>query len=65
MRLLLDSHTVIWAADDPTQLSVLAQQLIQDPSHDRLMAAQALVEGIPLISADKSFDPYGVTRVWK
>ena len=65
MRLLLDSHTVIWAADDPTQLSVLAQQLIQDPSHDRLMAAQALVEGIPLISADKSFDPYGVTRLWK
>ena len=129
MRLLLDSHTVIWAADDPTQLPVLAQQLIQDPSHDRLissatiwemaikfglnklplslpyrqwmdkaiadlglialpitldhaerhaglpwhhrdpfdrlMAAQALVEGIPLISAGKSFDLYGVTRLWK
>ncbi len=129
MRLLLDSHTVIWAADDPTQLSFLAQQLIQDPSHDRLisaatiwemaikfglkklplslpyrqwmdkaiadlglialpitldhaerhaglpwhhrdpfdrlLAAQALMEGIPLLSADKSFDPYGVTRLWK
>lgn len=42
MRLLLDSHTVIWAADDPTQLSVLAQQLIQDPSHDRLISAATI-----------------------
>jgi PIN domain nuclease of toxin-antitoxin system len=44
MRLLLDSHTVIWAADDPTQLSVLAQQLIQDPSHDRLISAATIWE---------------------
>ena len=128
MRLLLDSHTIIWAADDPMQLSAIARQLIQDPSHDRfistatiwemaikfglkklplslpyrhwidkaiadlglimlqitldhaerhaglpwhhrdpfdrLLAAQALVENISLISADDSFDPYGVSRLW-
>ncbi|MBL8793914.1 MAG: type II toxin-antitoxin system VapC family toxin [Planctomycetia bacterium] len=128
MRLLLDSHTLIWAADDTAKLSAVAQELIQDPAHDRLvsaasiweiaikygmgrlplslpyrpwmdqviadlaldilpitldqaerqaglpwhhrdpfdrlLAAQALVEGIPLISADAAFDPYGVNRIW-
>ena len=36
----------------------------KDP-FDRLLAAQALVEGIPLISADAIFDEYGVNRLWK
>ena len=31
---------------------------------DRLMIAQALVEGIPIVSIDVTFDPYGVTRIW-
>ncbi|MDB5306880.1 MAG: hypothetical protein JWO38_1082 [Gemmataceae bacterium] len=35
----------------------------RDP-FDRLPAAQALVEGIPLISCDTIFDAYGVTRIW-
>ncbi|OWK35531.1 twitching motility protein PilT [Fimbriiglobus ruber] len=35
----------------------------KDP-FDRLPAAQALVEGIALISADGAFDPYGVQRLW-
>jgi len=35
----------------------------RDP-FDRLLAAQALVEGIPLISIDSVFDRYGVTRIW-
>jgi PIN domain nuclease of toxin-antitoxin system len=39
------------------------------PSHhrdpfDRLLVAQALAEGIPLVSADPRFDAYGVTRLW-
>ena len=44
MRLLLDSHTLIWAADDPAKLSPQAQGLIQDPSHDRLLSAATLWE---------------------
>lgn len=36
----------------------------KDP-FDRLLAAQALVEGIPLISADTIFDQYGVNRLWQ
>jgi PIN domain nuclease of toxin-antitoxin system len=35
----------------------------KDP-FDRLLAAQALAEGIPLLSADVIFDSYGVRRLW-
>jgi PIN domain nuclease of toxin-antitoxin system len=35
----------------------------RDP-FDRLIVAQALVEGIPLVSADPIFDAYGVARLW-
>ncbi len=31
---------------------------------DRLMIAQAIVEGIPLISVDAKFDLYPITRLW-
>jgi PIN domain nuclease of toxin-antitoxin system len=128
VKLLLDSHTLIWAADDPAKLSARAQGLIQDPSHDRLLSAatlwemaikfslgrlplslpyrewmdkamtdlglavlpitldhaerqaslpwhhrdpfdrllvaQAQVEGVPLVSADPALDAYGITRLW-
>lgn len=128
MRFLLDSHTLIWAVDDPTKLSRTAEALILDPNNvrllstatyweiaikvalgklplsmpyrpwmdkaiadlrleilpttldhaermtvlpfhhndpfDRVLAAQALAESIPLLSTDVAFDPYGVNRVW-
>lgn len=35
----------------------------RDP-FDRLLAAQALAEGIALLSEDTAFDAYGVRRVW-
>ena len=31
---------------------------------DRLLVAQALTEGVPIISADQAFDAYGVQRIW-
>jgi len=31
---------------------------------DRMLAAQSLVETMPLVSADAVFDAYGVTRLW-
>jgi PIN domain nuclease of toxin-antitoxin system len=38
------------------------------PNHkdpfDRLLVAQALVEGIPLISGDPELDAYSITRLW-
>ena len=35
----------------------------KDP-FDRLLVAQALTEGIPIVSVDVALDPYGVTRLW-
>jgi PIN domain nuclease of toxin-antitoxin system len=35
----------------------------KDP-FDRLLVAQASVEGIPLVSADPQLDAYGITRIW-
>ena len=35
----------------------------RDP-FDRLLVAQSLIEGIPIIGKDGAFDTYGVTRHW-
>ena len=35
----------------------------KDP-FDRLLIAQAMVEGIPIVSSDKDLDAYSVTRLW-
>jgi PIN domain nuclease of toxin-antitoxin system len=35
----------------------------RDP-FDRVLVAQAMVEQIPVVSADAVFDAYGVTRMW-
>jgi PIN domain nuclease of toxin-antitoxin system len=128
MRVLLDTHALLWFLLDDPQLSLAARLLIENPatevdvspasyweiaikigkekytlpepyevfmvreladnefrilpveirhtallttlaSHhrdpfDRLLIAQSLVEGIPIVSVDEAFDPYGVTRLW-
>ena len=128
MRLLLDTHTVIWAAESPALLSQPALAAIRDPLNDRIvsaatlweiaikfglrkldlslpyrqwitralsdlrasllpitveyadaqsalpqlhrdpfdrmLAAQARVENIAIVSSDAVFDQYGVTRLW-
>ena len=35
----------------------------KDP-FDRLLIAQALVDGLPIVGADAAFDPYGIIRLW-
>lgn len=35
----------------------------RDP-FDRMLIAQAIAENIPIISNDRAFDGYGVTRLW-
>ena len=35
----------------------------RDP-FDRMLAAQALIEGLPVITTDDAFDAYGVERCW-
>jgi PIN domain nuclease of toxin-antitoxin system len=36
----------------------------RDP-FDRIIIAQALTEGAPIISSDAAFDAYGVRRIWE
>ena len=38
-------------------------QLHRDP-FDRLLIAQSLAEGIPIVTGDRAFAPYGVALVW-
>jgi len=127
VKLLLDTHTALWAMDEPGRLGQRGRQLIEDrnneilispvvpweialkmnrgkmqphvlvtdflrvlreeeftfiqvhplhairsallPFHhrdpfDRLLAAQCLELGAPLISVDAIFDRYGVERIW-
>ena len=38
-------------------------QTHKDP-FDRMIAAQAIVEGMPVVSIDRQFDQFGVNRIW-
>ena len=44
MRLLLDSHTLIWAADNPSRLSTAAAVALQDPANDLVLSAATVWE---------------------
>jgi PIN domain nuclease of toxin-antitoxin system len=35
----------------------------RDP-FDRMLVAQALSDGVPILSVDSQFDAYGVQRLW-
>jgi PIN domain nuclease of toxin-antitoxin system len=128
VKLLLDTHALLWAIDEPVKLSADAAANLHDPTNDlmvsaatvwevaikfgikklvlpqpygvwmnqaivdlkarllaitvayaecqsslpdhhrdpfdRLLIAQALVEAVPIVSADTALDPYGVNRLW-
>ena len=128
MKLLIDTHTFLWAVGDVSRLSRTSLDLVRDgnnqvlvstaslweiaikvsqgklklggefetfiplqfslnrfetlaanlshyalvarlPLHhrdpfDRLIIAQAMAEGVPVVSTDDKFDAYGVTRLW-
>lgn len=44
MRLLVDTHTLIWAVDDPTKLSGPAKIALQDPANELLLSAATVWE---------------------
>lgn len=44
MRLLLDTHTLLWADSDPIKLSAQARDLLSDPTHERLVSVASLWE---------------------
>lgn len=44
MKLLLDTHLLLWAANDSPRLSALGRRLINDPANDLLFSAASLWE---------------------
>lgn len=44
MKLLLDTHLLLWAASDPDSLSEEARSLIGDPEHELFFSAASLWE---------------------
>jgi PIN domain nuclease of toxin-antitoxin system len=44
MRLLLDSHTVLWAVDAPSKLTVEAIAALGDPANELLLSAATIWE---------------------
>ncbi len=44
MKLLLDTHLLLWAASEPKQLSKAARELIEDEENELLFSAASLWE---------------------
>ncbi len=44
MRLLIDAHALLWAMDDPAQLSGQAATALQDPANQLLISAGTVWE---------------------
>ncbi|MFI5380407.1 MAG: type II toxin-antitoxin system VapC family toxin [Tepidisphaerales bacterium] len=44
MRLLLDTHTLLWAVDQPQQLGPQALAALQDPANELLLSAATVWE---------------------
>ena len=44
MRRLIDTHTLIWAVDDPSQLGPQARTELQKPTNELLLSAGSLWE---------------------
>jgi len=62
-QLQINSFTLL-----PVSLSHTAR-IVNLPFHhrdpfDRLIIAQSLVEGLPVVSSDELFELYGVMRIW-
>jgi len=60
----LDLTILDVSLDHIERLSALPDVKKHKDPFDRILAAQALVEGVPIISIDTKLDAYGVTRIW-
>jgi len=53
VRLLLDTHALIWAVDDPAKLGPDAAKAISDPANELLLSAANIWELAIKVSLDK------------
>lgn len=64
MKALLDTHAFLWWNSDDAQLHVYTLPGLHTDPFDRLLVAQSLLEGMPLISGDLEMTKYGVKVIW-
>ena len=65
MKLLLDTHLLLWAAGEPDRLSVRARSLMEDQDNDLVFSAASLWEvtiKAGLGRADFQIDPHLLRR---
>jgi len=65
MKLLLDTHLLLWAAGEPDRLSVRARSLMEDQNNDLVFSAASLWEvtiKAGLGRADFQIDPHLLRR---
>ena len=65
MRLLLDTHVLLWALGDPGRLERTLRDIVEDPAHDVLFSAASIWEiaiKAALGRADFSVRPEAVVR---
>ncbi|WP_428668776.1 type II toxin-antitoxin system VapC family toxin [Reyranella sp.] len=60
MRLLIDSHALLWILDSPQQLSAHARSALGDPANQRFVSVAALWEIAIKVSAGKLYIPMAV-----
>lgn len=69
---LLEPLGVTLVADDFTELPVTlkhAEEFLRVPRHhgdpfDRILVAQARVEGATIVTHDRAFEAYGIPVIW-
>jgi PIN domain nuclease of toxin-antitoxin system len=63
VRILIGTHVLIWAVDEPTNLSGTATSLLQDPSNDLVVSAATIWETAIKVGLARLFlsQPY---RTW-
>ncbi|HEV3259126.1 MAG TPA: type II toxin-antitoxin system VapC family toxin [Gemmataceae bacterium] len=54
----------LWPLEAPHCAALTTLPLHHRDPFDRVLIAQALVAGLPLLSADAIFDQYGISRLW-
>src|SRR5665213_1040942 len=53
MKLLLDTHTVLWFVGNDSQLSAAARENIENPAHEKFVSAASLWEIALKLSLEK------------
>ena len=61
---LLDNGFVVLAIEPRHTAALIPLPYHHKDPFDRLIIAQALAEGISIVSADAQFDAYGIKRLW-